>query len=151
MSEPNLLETWFQYLASIPTTDVGQFQQAVQRFMEGKMPTFTDVSAFNQTIHQATQGKEAFAVREEWLKTMGMVPRERYLALLEKYEVALQQLEAAEKQIESLNAMLSGEMQKEQAKAIETWQKSFEQGLKTQMDWWKQFAAVPDPSKKEDI
>ena len=83
---------------------------------------------------------------EEWQKMLGVVPRQQYLALLEKNAELQRRLEQAEATINALQVLVTGgEAQAEAAKQVmDTWSKMLDETFKTQSEWMKRWHSPVD-------
>ncbi|GAB4447057.1 MAG: hypothetical protein Kow0031_29640 [Anaerolineae bacterium] len=86
---------------------------------------------------------------ETWWRMMGVVPRARYLDLLEKCDTLERKLEKAEKTAESLRKRLGvQEQQEEEAKKVmDMWGTIMQDTLKTQTEWMKAWTSVNKPAQ----
>ena len=73
---------------------------------------------------------------EDWWKVMGVVPRARYLELLERSEVLRARLGEAEATIQRLRATVGVKGQETQANEIlDVWETTIQNTLKAQNEW----------------
>lgn len=149
--ENAFLELWYRQMTSL-AKDATQWQKFTQLFSEGKPSSLEDMQRWYKTVSALVENPEAKNMQEEWFKAMGVVPRERYLALLERHEEVIRQLEAAEAQIKTLKALVAKDaLGVEGEKVFNTWQSAFEKTLEVQSSWLnmvlnKQDASAPKPS-----
>jgi hypothetical protein len=121
-------------------------QQAVR--MLGEMPTTPDQMSrwMSRFMPNATTSAKPEAM-EDWLedtwRMMGVVPRYRYLELLDRHEMLRSRLEKAEKDIQKLRRnMRSGNIPEQEAqKVLDLWEGMLQETLKTQSNWLKTWAA----------
>lgn len=88
---------------------------------------------------------------EEYWKTMGVVPRYRYLELLERYDQLRVKLEESEKTVRTLQPMLGVASQQEEAKKVlDVWGNMLQETIKAQSDlmhnWSTMFLPTPADS-----
>jgi hypothetical protein len=86
---------------------------------------------------------------ETWQKTMGVVPRIRYLELLEKADALERRVRELEEINRQLRAMLEGREQQEEStqKVAELWGQMVENSLKTQAAWMEAWADNEGPGE----
>jgi hypothetical protein len=121
-------------------------QQAVR--MLGEMPTTPDQMSrwMSRFMPNATSSAKPEAM-EDWLedtwRMMGVVPRYRYLELLDRHEILRSRLEKAEKDIQKLRRnMRSGNVPEQEAKKVlDLWEGMLQETLKTQSNWLNTWAA----------
>lgn len=78
---------------------------------------------------------------EEYWKTMGVVPRYRYLELLERYEQLRLRLDEAERANRQLSPMMAAAAQPEEAqRVLGMWGSMIEETLKAQQEWLKSWS-----------
>ena len=77
---------------------------------------------------------------------MGVVPRYRYLELLERYELLRQRLEEAEKKIKMMRTSILGSKVPEQEaqKVLDVWEGMLKDTMKLQADWMQAWTASSD-------
>ena len=88
---------------------------------------------------------------ENWHQAMGVVPRSRYLELLEKHDQLQRKLEKAEETIQSMRTMLESreQYQQEAKKALNMWGTMMEETAKVQGDWMRAWTTAPKKDDKE--
>jgi hypothetical protein len=91
------------------------------------------------------------AVEEYW-KALGVVPRHRYLELLDRYEELKARLEEAESTVKNLRELLAERGQEGAARgALDEWERLTRQALETQAEWARTWAgkvlAAPEGKK----
>jgi len=76
---------------------------------------------------------------EEWWRMIGVVPRARYLELLEKHDALTRQLEKAQETIRNMQGTLDHKGQQEQyaKNVLDLWNTMLDETLKTQAEWMK--------------
>jgi hypothetical protein len=148
MWNPKVLEAWYTLMAEAArgTTEA---QEAFQSLSEMSATP----EALNQWVTQFMPGAassinfqpEKFEDQlENWWRMMGVVPRPRYLELLERCDILERKLNRAESTIESLRKKLGAqEQQGEDAKkAMDLWGSLMEETLKAQTEWINAWAAA---------
>jgi hypothetical protein len=103
---------------------------------------------------QPTAPPETFETwLEEWWRTMGVVPRARYLELLERCNTLQRRLERAEETIQNLKTLLGSQGQDEEARqTLDMWSSMLSETLKTQTEWMKAWTAAnqqPDDARDD--
>ncbi|MBI5018265.1 MAG: hypothetical protein HZB55_22600 [Deltaproteobacteria bacterium] len=90
-------------------------------------------------------------VEESW-KAIGVVPRYRYLELLEKYEQLRERLKEAEEALANLREIIGARGKEEEARGIlDSWEEITREALKTQGEWmrsWTEGAGKEKEDKK---
>jgi hypothetical protein len=86
---------------------------------------------------------EAFeAWLEEWWKLMGVVPRSRYVELLERCELLRSRLQEAESTISRLRAVIGVRGQEQEARrTLDLGAKALAETLKAQTEWMRLWTA----------
>jgi hypothetical protein len=78
-------------------------------------------------------------VEDSW-KAMGVVPRHRYLELLEKYEQLKARLEEAEHTVRNLRELLGAKGREKEARGVlDSWEEMTKKALETQEEWVRTF------------
>jgi hypothetical protein len=80
---------------------------------------------------------------EEWYRSIGFVPRDRYLELLDRYEQLRLQLEETEEAAEQVKSVL--DPSHAAAKLVDTLGQAAESALRTQTNWLKSFRESVEP------
>ena len=144
---PKAMEAWFTLMAEA-MRGAQQAQQAFDAYahMTGAPEEW---QAWLATYMPGVTPPPAAAMDawvEEWQKMLGVVPRQQYLALLEKNAELQRRLEQAEATINALQALVTGgEAQAEAAKQVmDTWSKMLDETLKTQSEWMKRWHPPAD-------
>lgn len=151
MWNPKVLEAWYTLMAEA-TRGTAEAQEAFQSLSEMSATP----EALNQWVAQFMPGAassinfqpESFEEQlENWWRMMGVVPRPRYLELLERCDTLERKLSRAESTIESLRKKLGAhEQQGEDAKKVmDLWGSMMEETLKAQTEWMKAWAAANKP------
>jgi hypothetical protein len=155
---PKTLEAWYTLMAEA-MRGTGEAQEAFNALSEMS----STPEEFNKWMAQFMPGlagsmkmqPEGFEEQmETWWRMMGVVPRARYLDLLEKCDTLERKLEKAEKTIESLRQRLGVQEQQEEdtKKVMDMWGNIMQDTLKTQTEWMKAWTSVnkPEPSPEAD-
>jgi hypothetical protein len=90
---------------------------------------------------------------ETWQKAMGVVPRTRYLELLEKADALERRVRELEETNRQFRAMLLGSNQQEDVSqtVAEFWGQMVENGIKTQAAWMKAWSGGEDPGEPAKV
>ncbi len=161
MLSPKALEAWYTLMAEA-TRGSAQAQEAFQslskmsgspddmnRWMAQFMPGVASTTRFTP---------DAFEDQlEDWWRLMGVVPRARYLDLLEKCDTLQRKLDKAEETIENLRKRVSGSSSQpggeETKQVLDMWSSMMGETLKTQTEWMKAWTAAntgtDDPEGEE--
>ena len=153
MVNPKLLEAWFNLVAEAmkETRDTKNVFQSLSE-MSGKAEEMGQWAAKFMPMASDFSGKpQAF---EEWLEEswqiMGVVPRSRYLDLLEKNDHLRRKLEKAEATIQRLEARLNEDKHgDDSSEAMEFWNTMVEDALKAQTEWMRNWTFAPAPEDSE--
>jgi hypothetical protein len=87
---------------------------------------------------------------EEWWKAMGVVPRSRYLELLERYEILRTRLEKADETIHKLRAMLGKDHEQDAQKILNLWDTMLQESLKAQAEWMRTWVSTTSHQNSAD-
>jgi hypothetical protein len=147
MFSPRAMEAWFTLLAE-GMKGTAEAQEAFKSLGEAgsNVDLLRQWQARFMPLAGAAPTAEGFEEGlEEWWKMMGVVPRARYLELLERHELLRQRLEKAEETIQGLRATLGGTGSEQEAqKIVDLWDTMLKESLKTQADWMRTWTAAPD-------
>lgn len=139
--------------AALPnsTTTMGEW---MQRFMPGAVPSAIPGAA----AAFSPQSMEKWL--EEWQTMMGVVPRARYLELLERNAELERQLASATETIDALRNLLDRRQASEEAaaQALDNWQQAMNQTVQTQASWMQDWmktlggaaGATGEPLREDD-
>lgn len=151
MFSPKAMEAWFTLMAE--AMKGAEAQEAFKSLAEASTnpETLQQWQARFMPRAGASATPEAFEEwLEEWWKMMGVVPRSRYLELLERYEALRLRLEKAEETIHQLRATLGGKGSEQDAqKLLDLWEAMLKESVKAQAEWLRTWAATND-AKKDD-
>jgi hypothetical protein len=87
---------------------------------------------------------------EQWYRMMGVVPRSRYLKLLERHEKLRQELEEARAKIDRMRGESgSGASSKSADEMMDMWTSALDETLKAQSEWMQSFMEQSDTSDEE--
>lgn len=94
-----------------------------------------------------SQPEAMIELLESWQKAMGVVPRIRYLELLEKADALERRVRELEEINRQLRAMLEGREQQEEStqKLTELWGQMVDTSIKTQTAWVEAWTNNEDP------
>jgi len=146
MLNPKFMEAWYSLMA-----EAMKGTQEAQEAFQSLSKISGNPEAINGWMAKFMPGAMAAAPlqsegMDEWLeetwRMMGVVPRSRYLELLEKNDQLQRQLEKAEKMIENLRASSQGKQEQEAKEALETWSSLLEDTLKAQTEWMQNWLAA---------
>ncbi|MDX1520531.1 MAG: hypothetical protein R3264_02795 [Anaerolineae bacterium] len=155
-TDAKLLEAWFSLMAEA-MRGTREAQEAFQTLAK----TPADGPALQAWFRQFMPDMAASSARtppeqfetwlDEWHEMMGVVPRARYLALLEKNDKLEQQLAKAHKTIEGLQKILKEKAgsSPEAQKVVDNWGEMFQETLKMQTEWMKNWAEANQPGEDE--
>jgi hypothetical protein len=88
---------------------------------------------------------------DEYWKMMGVVPRHRYLELLERHENLRSRLEDSEKTVRQLQGMLGVPGgQQEAQQVIGLWGNMMQETMKAQAQWMQSFTGMMNKSEDEE-
>ncbi len=155
MYDPKMMAAWFSLMAEA-TKGTAEAQEAVRAFSEisGKPDEVQQwLSRFMPGVTSTVPLQpEAF---EEWMeeswRMMGMVPRNRYLNMLEKCDILQRKLDKAENTIQNLRTRLDTQGQQEEnaQQILNVWGSMVENTLKTQTEWVQNWASSRQPSSPD--
>ncbi len=141
----NVVEVWLR-LMSDAMRGAADAQEAVR--MLGEMPTSPEqMTRWMSRFMPQTKSSAKPEAMEDWLedtwRMMGVVPRYRYLELLERHEMLRSRLEKAEKEIEKLRKNIrSGNVSDQDAQEVlDLWENMLQETLKTQANWLRTWTA----------
>lgn len=154
--DPKLLETWLRL-----TADALRGTEEARKAMEtlGANPLTPEaLTAWARAWmpREAAGAPDAADLKglvEEYWKTLGVVPRQRYLELLERYEELKSRLEEAETTVKHLRELLAARGRSQEADgAIGDWEEMTRKALQTQAEWaqsWTEgFFSAAEKKKK---
>jgi hypothetical protein len=149
---PKAMETWLALMAeamrgtaeaqeafrslTAASSSPEELKQWLARFMPFASPTATP-ERFEDWL-------------EEWWRAMGVVPRSRYLELLERYEILKTRLEKAEETIHKLRAMLGKDHEQDAQKILNMWDTMVQESLKAQAEWMRTWMATASHHNSDD-
>lgn len=148
--DPKLMEAWFRLMA-----DAMRGVQSAQEAMGAFAQLPTDAAAMQRWMDlympgMAVPGTHAFdAWLEEWYRTVGMVPRSRYLEALARMDELERRLRQADETIRTLRDLVAGQDARQETaqEVMDVWNRMMEETLKAQSRWlesWTQEARKPD-------
>ena len=93
-------------------------------------------------------GEEDEPATEQWYRAIGMVPRQRYLDLLDRTEQLRRKLEEAEARLERLHESnaSTAEATEVASEMMASWQDAMRETLQAQAAWMKAFEPPEDAS-----
>lgn len=143
MADPKLLEAWYRFMAEA-VRETSDAQAFFEKYARGQSPAEWVARWMQQT--GAADAPPAPADRpddwmEQWYTMMGVVPRARYLKLLERHEQLRQDLEAARKTIERLGGSFDRGASGESAEDfMNLWTSTLDKTLEAQAEWMRSFS-----------
>jgi hypothetical protein len=150
--DPKLLESWLRL-----TADALRGTEEARKALEalGANPLTPEALAawarawMPREAAGAPGAGDIQALVEEYWKTLGVVPRQRYLELLERCEELKSRLQEAEKTVKNLRELLAARGRSQEAEgAIGDWEELTRKALQTQAEWaqsWTEgFFSSPD-------
>jgi hypothetical protein len=145
MMSPKALEAWFT-LVNEAMRGTQEAQQALKSLAENSANS-DDLSRwlerFMPNVHPTAPPETFETWLEEWWRVMGVVPRTRYLELLERCDALQRRLERAEETIQNLKTLLGSQGQDDEARqALDLWSSMLAETLKTQTEWMKAWTAA---------
>lgn len=139
--DPKLLEDWLR-LAADAMKGATEARRALEAF--GQAPLSPEALARWAALWMPGRSGETQSlselqgVVEDWWKAIGVVPRHRYLELLEKYEELRTRLEEAESKVRDLRELLAKKgWEQETRGALEKWEETTHKILEAQAEWAK--------------
>jgi hypothetical protein len=151
MVDPKLLEAWHRMMAEA-MRGAGDAQNVVKAFAEAKNPAEwfarwmqqQDLPGAPQQLTGGGEGLKPEEMSDEWLeqwyRAMGVVPRGRYLELLERYDMLRRELEKARERIERLEKKHGTTASERTAdEMMDVWKSSLDDTLRAQRDWMQSF------------
>jgi hypothetical protein len=155
LKDQNAMEFWLR-LMSDAMRGAADAQRAMRSL--GEMPMTPD-----QLTHWITQFMPMSAgqpakpeMTGDWLEDMwgmmGVVPRYRYLDLLERHEILREKLEAAEKAIKKIKkATAGGKMPEVEAhRILDMWEGMLQDTLSMQAEWMRTWTSADSAQKKAE-
>jgi DNA repair ATPase RecN len=152
MVNPKMMEAWFTLMAEA-MRGTKEAQEAFQ-YLPKMSTNSEDLSHWLQKFMPVAGSNlqpEAFEEQlEEWWRMMGVVPRARYMELLEKNDQLQRRLEKAEETIQKLRKMMEkqGPQAEEAQQVLDTWNTMLQETLKTQTEWMRAWTANDPLSNK---
>lgn len=144
MITPKMLDAWFRLVSEAMggsseaqeafklLTGASASQDDLMRWMGRFMPA---AAAAGMAAHPQTEVFGDWV--EQWWKVMGVVPRYRYLELLERSEDLRRRLEECEKSRKRVG--VAAPTAEEAQKAISLWGNMMDESLKMQSEWMRRF------------
>ena len=151
-ADPKILELWFKLMAEA-AKGVRDAQDAVQSLAKVSNPAELNHWLLNFAPNLVSPGAHQQAEMfekwlEEWWRMMGVVPRARYLDLLEKHDALRRQMEKAQETIRTMQEALNHKGQDPSAKnMLDLWNAMLEETLKAQADWLKVWKKSAEPTR----
>ena len=157
MTDPKIMEAWFTLMAEA-MKGTKEAQEAFRSLSKASLDP-ADLSrwlgAFMPGLTTSPAGARPEMMEEwleEWWRLMGVVPRSRYLELLEKYDTLARRLEQARETIEKMRAALDEKARPELENVLNLWNTMLDETVKIQAQWanaWTGRSEQPDKTAKE--
>lgn len=137
MGQSDIVRAWSRLMATA-VRDTTELQQALQNREEKMHPAEWLARWMRQNdLPGAPSDPDDLSDEwlEQWYRMMGVVPRSRYLRLLERHEKLRDELEAATRRIERLRNRSDAPPQEAANEALRYWQQTLEDTLEAQSQW----------------
>lgn len=146
---PKLMEAWFNLMSEAMrgSTDAQQVIRAMSNASSASDETMRMMTRFMPPGIGPIRPDAFNEWLEDWWRMMGVVPRYRYLELLERYELLRSRLEESEKTTRRLQSMIGEKRQEEAQKMLDFWGTTLEETLKAQTEWMQ--AWMPTAPRQE--
>lgn len=151
MADPKLIEAWYRFMAEA-VRETSDAQAFFDRFAEGQAPAEWLARWMRQEGAAAPPASEELPDEwlEQWYKMMGVVPRHRYLELLDRYERLRQRLEEAREKIERMGGSPNTTEQEAAAEELmDRWKTALDETLRAQSEWMRTFTQKPASSEDD--
>lgn len=139
--DAKLLDTWMRLTADA-LKGADQAQKALAALGLGPLSPETVAQWWNSWMPggapdpQSNDPDQLRDLVEQWWKAIGVVPRHRYLELLERYEQLRGRLEAAEETVARLRSLLKAQgSDNEVGAALDSWEEVTRKALDAQEEW----------------
>ena len=137
------LEAWMRMTADA-LKGADQAQKALEALGKGPLSPEGVAGWWSAWVPKAETAPEGVdplqfqTLVEQWWKAIGVVPRHRYLELLERYEQLRGRLEAAEETVKSLRGLFRAHRsEQEVGAALDQWEDVTRKALETQEEWMR--------------
>jgi len=157
MADPKIMEAWFTLMAEA-MKGTKEAQDAFRSLSKAALDP-ADLSrwfgAFMPGLATSPAGPRPEMMGEwleEWWRIMGVVPRSRYLELLEKSDTLARRLEQARETIEKMRAALDDKARPEVKNVLDLWNTMLDETVKMQEQWaraWTQGNEQRDETAKK--
>jgi len=154
---PKLMQAWFTLMAEA-MKGTEEAQEAFQTLsnMSGDPEEMSRWMAKFMPGAAASAGNLQPEAFEEWMeeswRMMGVVPRPRYLELLEKCDTLQRKLDKAEETIQNLRAKLDskGQQEVDAQKMADLWGTMMQDTLNAQTEWMRTWTEANKPATPAD-
>lgn len=159
MVDPKLMEAWYRLMAEAarsgadpwsPLHEEGDAPKNPAAWLARWMKEQGATSDLPGSMPDPDEMPEAWM--EQWYRSMGVVPRSRYLRALERNEKLRNELEKAKERIERLSR--ASKQGADHAAAaddmLDQWQQSLEDTLDAQARWMESFTRQSKASQSDD-
>lgn len=155
MVNPKMMEAWFTLMAEAMrgTKEAEEAFQSLPKMSANSEDLGHWLHKFMPLAAPNFQPEAFEGQLEEWWQMMGVVPRARYLELLDKNDKLQRRLEKAEETIQKLRKMTKkqGPQAEEAKQVLDSWNTMLQETLKTQTEWMRAWTAnEPLADKGED-
>jgi hypothetical protein len=145
MHDPVFIESWLRLVTE--TMRGGDRAQETFRCLAEAWKSQEELNKWMQRFlpgrSETSRPEEVREWIEDWWKVMGVVPRARYLELLERSEVLRARLVEAEATIQQLRATVGVKGQEMQANEIlNVWETTIQTTLKAQNEWLRTWTDI---------
>ncbi len=145
MHDPVFIEGWLRLVTE--TMQGGGRAQETFRSLAEAWKSQEELNKWMQRFlpvrSETSRPEEVREWIEDWWKVMGVVPRSRYLELLDRSEVLRARLEEAEATIQRLRATVGVKGQEMQANEIlNVWESTIQTTLKAQNEWLRTWTDI---------
>jgi len=148
------MQAWFTLMAEMMRS-TAEAQEVFKSLIESSTTSREMqewLTGFTPPPANISRGETFEESLEEWWRIMGVVPRSRYLELLERYEILGERLKKAEATIENLRNMLDlkGQGEEETEKVLGLWDSILKETLKAQAEWMRSWGAAEKAADQEN-
>ncbi len=151
MVNPKLMEAWYRLMAEA-AKGTSEAQAYMKRFAEDDPREWLARWMQEEDLPGAPPDPDDMPEEwlEQWYRMMGVVPRSRYLKLLERHEKLRQKLEAAREKIDRTRGeSTSGAAGKSADEMMDMWTSALDETLKAQSEWMQSFMEQTDVPNEE--
>jgi hypothetical protein len=149
VTDPKIMEAWFTLMAEA-MKGTSEAQEAFRSLTKNPLNPADLSHWFNHFMPGSAASPSHLGPEmlqewlEDWWRTMGVVPRSRYLELLEKNDELTRRIEQAQETIRKMRAALDGREQAKAGNVLDLWKSMLDETLKTQTEWAKAWKNPPE-------